>query len=240
MRRPRSPHPLLAVALVIAGAAAPAHPVAQTARSAPPRSPDLLGIYMGMPAEQAKAQLQKHSSDVYVQYASDDSGNFGMSVPGAPTDDISVSLTRPPNTPAVWRIERRQSYPNGARTLPKDALVAALHQKYGKETIARTPDSHVQLYWIYDANGQLRTQADPALTACDGIAPSVTLNEIASRCAQEFYALYVDILGDSVQSYTMVLINRPLEARAAKSVSDSEKAAQDRAPKAPQQKAPTF
>src|SRR5690348_5200191 len=95
---------------------------AQNSRASMPHSPDLLGIYIGMPADAAKVQLQKHSSDVYVQYAAPADTGFGMSVPGMPTDQISVSITQAPNVPAVWKIERDQSF-SGAKPLPRDALL---------------------------------------------------------------------------------------------------------------------
>lgn len=240
MRHFRSPVPVFAVAFLMTGIARPIPLAAQTAHPAPPHSPDLLGIYTGMPADQARIQLQKHSSDVYVQYATNASEGFGLSVPGMPTDEISVSITQPPNVPAVWRIQRYQGFSND-RPLPQGALIEALHQKYGKETFSRTRDAgQIQLYWIYDANGQPRTNADPTLTECNPVVPSITPKKIAARCAQEFFALYVDIMGESVKSYTMVLINLPYWSSAAKRTADAIKAAQDQAPKPPTEKVPPF
>lgn len=240
MRRLWSVLSVFIVALPMTGIARPVHLAAQAAGPTPPHSPDLLGIYTGMPADQAKTQLQTHSSDVYVQYATNAAEGFGMSVPGMPTDEISVDITQPPNVPAVWRIQRYQGFSND-RPLPQGALVEALRQKYGNPTFSRTPDAgHIQLYWIYDANGQPRTKADPALMECNSVVPSVTPKEIAARCAQEFFALYVDIMGESVKSYTMVLINLPYASGAAKRSADAKRAAQDQAPKSPTEKVPSF
>lgn len=244
MRRSLSLFSEFVVVLLLAGVTPPLPLAAQTASPAS-HSPDLLGIYTGMPADQAKAQLQKHSSDVYVQYASNAAEGFGLSVPGIPQDQISVSVTQPPNVPAVWRVERYQAFFN-QKPLSRNALLDALHQKYGKETFSRTPDAgHVQLYWIYDANGQPRPHADPGLTARNAVVPSNMTGELARRCAQDFFALYIAILsagtdGDSVQSYTLVLINLPYAAHAAKLTTDGRKAADDQAPKKPAEKVPTF
>lgn len=232
MRRLLSLPPVFAAGLLLASIAWPAHLAAQVAGSMPPHAPDLLGIYTGMPADQAKVQLQKHSSDVYVQYATNGSEGFGLSVPGMPADRISVSITQAPSVPEVWRVERYQAFSN-LQPVSRSALLHALHQKYGKEAFSRSPDGgHMQIYWIYDADGQPRRNPDSGLMACDAVVPSSMKGETARRCAQDFFALYIAILsdgadGDSVQSYTMVLINLPYASAASKLTTDAKRAIAD-------------
>lgn len=212
----------------------------QVPAASTPHFPDVLGIYIGMPAAAAKAQLQKHSGDVYVQYATPASAGFGMSIPGLPSDQLSVSITQAPNVPAVWKIERDQNLA-GPEPISRNALIDVLHRKYGQENFKLTPDAgHMQLYWIFGQNGQLLSAPDPGLTQCNAVVPSAMKPETASRCNQDFFALYMAILsqgpdGDSVQSYTMVLTNLPFAAHAAQLTAGANKTAADQAQRAKDQ-----
>jgi hypothetical protein len=184
-----------------------------------PHSPDLLGIYIGMPAAEAKAQLQKHSADVYVQYDSTNPAQgFGLTLMGEPYDQVLALTTLPPNVSAVWRIERSQHFSN-QKPLPRNALLDSLHQKYGKETLSRSPDGgHLELYWIFDADGRLRSQADPGLMECTHPQPGASGGGMYPQCMKEFFGVYVLTNGtaDAVQSYTIVLVSDPYEVQAAK------------------------
>ena len=213
----------------------------QSSTASMPHSPDVLGIYMGMPANAAKAQLQKHSPDVYVQNGSPASEGFGMSIPGMPSDQISISITQAPNVPSVWKVERDQHF-SGLEPISRNALIDALHRKYGQENFKQTPDGgHTQLYWIFGQNGQTLPSADAGMTQCNAVVPSAMKEEIASLCRQNFFALYMAILsqgpdGDGVQSYTMVLINLPFASRAAQLTANANKAAADQAQREQDQK----
>ena len=206
-----------------------------------PHFPDLLGIYMGMPAGAAKAQLQKHSSDVYVKYASPASDGFGISVPGMPIDQVSVSITQAPNDPAVWKIQRDQQFSSLA-PISRNALLDSLHRKYGPETFKKSPNpGYERLYWIFGQNGQLLSSADPGLTDCNAVVPSAMKDELASRCNQAFFGVFMQILsegqdGDSVRSYTMVLTNLPFAAHAAQLTANANKTAADQAQRVQDQK----
>ena len=239
----------LTAALFNVGGPCPERATAQSV-TPPSHSPDLLGIYMGMPAGAAKAQLQKHSSDVYVQYASPASDGFGISLPGMPTDQISVSITQAPNDPAVWKIQRDQGF-SGLAPISRSALLDSLHRKYGQETFKKSPDTgYERLYWIFGQDGKLLSSADPGLMDCNPIAPTGMKPELAGPCNQNFFALYMQIIsgghdGDSVQSYTMVLLNLPFEARAAQLTANAKKSAADKAQRAEDRKknsrpVPTF
>ena len=234
MGRSSFSYPLAALALFWS-VALPCSTAAQGARSAP-RTPDLLGIYIGMPAAEAKAELQKHSSDVYVKYAMNPAEGFGLSLLDQ-QDLINVSTTMPPNAPVVWKIERNQLYSN-QKLLPLNSLLDALHQKYGKETLSRSPDAgHVELYWVFDADGHLRSQADPGLMECSHPRPGAEGGGMYPQCIKEFFGLYVITNGTAqgVQSYNMVLVSDPLEVQATKATQTKQDA-----PKKPTADAPKF
>src|SRR3954468_21459635 len=78
---------------------------------ATPHTPDLMGIYPGMPASAARAQLQKRSSTVNVISASPADSGFGLNItdPKGP-EGTNVNLTPAPNDPTVWWITRSQAY----------------------------------------------------------------------------------------------------------------------------------
>src|SRR5260221_3070418 len=105
---------------------------------ATPHTPDLLGIYPGMPANEARAMLQKHSTTVYVKTGSPPESGFGLAITDPKNPDlINVDLIREPNDPNVWLITRSWVYYPGAGGpgLSQEALLTALRQKYGKETL---------------------------------------------------------------------------------------------------------
>lgn len=70
-----------------------------------------------MPSLAARSQLQKHSSDVYVQDILE--RGFAMTVPDPKNrDQISVFLTQAPNEPTVWMIQRAQTFDPGLLPSP--------------------------------------------------------------------------------------------------------------------------
>ena len=211
--------------------------------TAMPHTPDLLGIHIGMPAAEAKAQLQKHSADVYVQYDSQNPAQgFGLTLMGEPYDQVLALTTLPPNAPAIWRVERNQLFSN-QKPLPRNALLDSLHQKYGKETLSRSTDAgHLELYWIFDADGRLRPQADPGLMECSHQQPGAAGGGMYPQCMKEFFGLYVLINGtaDTVQSYNMVLVSDPFEVQAIKATAAKQADGDQHAPKKPTAEAPRF
>ena len=47
---------------------------------------------------------------------------------------VRVYVTQEPNEPAVWLVQRTQSF-NPTNPMAKSALLSALREKYGKETL---------------------------------------------------------------------------------------------------------
>jgi hypothetical protein len=218
-----------------------------------PHTPDLLGLYPGMPNFAARAQLQKHSSDVYVQ---DILGTgFGMMIPDPKNrDQTSVFLTQPPNEPTVWMIQRAQTFDPGV-SMSKENLLAALRQKYGKENLSSDHGGGgLYFYWVFDHNGKLLATADPRFMGCSGSSfitnmtrgPDRT-NDVLALCYGSFLGvtLYVNMQDALlVRAYSVELVNMPYAVAAATITMNAnraagEKARQDELNKANRNK-PTF
>lgn len=203
---------------------------------ATPETPDLLGIYPGMPMQTAKVQLQKHSSDVYVDTNALPL-NFSLTVSNPKSADItSVYVTQPPNDPpTVWMIQRNWTEPGGPG-MTMAALISALRAKYGQETMRKQhPD--ITLYWIFDRNGRLLSHADPALMGCSGGNFIVYMHNGDSPvggelpvCYKGFFAVTANFNASTVlRAYHVELVNLPYAARAATITANAKKAAADRA-----------
>jgi hypothetical protein len=203
-----------------------------------PHTPDLLGLYPGMPNFAARAQLQRHSSDVYVQ---DILGTgFGMTIPDPKNrDQTSVFLTQPPNDPTVWMIQRAQTFDPGV-SMSKENLLEALRQKYGKENLSSDHGGGgLYFYWVFDHNGKLLATADPRFMSCSGSSfitnmirgPDRT-NDVLALCYGSFLGvtLYVNMRdAQLVRSYSVELVNMPHAVAAATVTMNANKAAGEKA-----------
>jgi hypothetical protein len=223
------------ISLVFIGFAA-----AGSAQSLPPtpHTPDLLGIYPGMSNAAARAQLQKHSDAVNV--ATSETG-FGMTIPDPKNrDQIRVYLTQPPNDPpSVWMIQRAQAFDPGV-SMSKENLLAALRQKYGKETLTSDRGGGGQyFYWIFDQGGKLLPTADQRIVGCSGNSfitnirrgPEKT-NAVLDLCYGSFLAVTASLnMRDAqlLQAYSVELVNMPYAVRAATITMNANNAAADQA-----------
>jgi len=231
---------LACVAVAFALALAPVDPT--------PTTPDLLGIYTGMPARAARAQLQKHSADINVT-----TGNtpdlLTLTIPDPMNRDIvRVYLTVPPNDPAVWMIERSQVFAP-QNPMSKSALLGALREKYGKETLTNDRGGGgLYLYWIFDQNGRLLPSADMGLSGCNpaffvnyvrgGLPPGV--NAIEPACSRSFFAVVAMLNQRDAQileSYQVNLVNLPYAFKAASATGGANAAAADQARRKQNEKA---
>lgn len=234
-----APGTLLIAALALAGAAfaqAPLGPV--------PHPPDLLGIYPGMPLNEARAQLQKHSSDVYVQ--DNLPQGFGLNIPDPDNPDIiDVFVTQAPNDPAtVWKITR-----SGGGAMTVTGLTSSLRAKYGKETfVDDRGGGGLYLYWIFDPNGKLLAHADPALAACSGISYVNEIksgpengNSVLTPCYSKFFAVVAFMNHapgqEMFRGYQVTLINLPYAVKASLVTANANNAATNSAQQSQLQKA---
>lgn len=194
-----------------------------------PHTPDLLGIYTGMPAGQARAMLQKHSNTVNVQMAAHPEQGFGLHIsdPSNP-DEINVYLTDAPNDPYVWMIQRAQIF-SGRDGMPisLDVVLGALREKYGKETMSTDHGGGgLYVYWLFDQDGRLLATSDPNLQGCDAnmivTSMSIGVNQGAmaanGACYKAFFAVkavFNRAAPPLLNGYSVELVNLPLAFQAA-------------------------
>ncbi len=231
---------LAALAAIVMGAAVVSFAQAPSAQGV--HGPDLLGIYTGMPAAAARAQLQKRSSTINVTTNNVNDG-FDLVIPDPMNREvINVFLTSPPNAPTVWMVQRSQNF-SPQNPMSRNALLDALHEKYGKETFTNDRGGGgLYVYWIYDENGKLLSSADMGLTGCNsafyrryvqnGVPPSPTAVE--QTCFKSFFAVTAMLnLRDAqlLESYNVQLVNLPLAYKAASATSDENNAAAGQARK---------
>lgn len=227
------PHWFRSVSMALALGIPGAPGFAQAPVGATPHSPDLLGIYPGMTMNEARAQLQKHSSHVSVE--SNMPHGFGLSIPQE-GDTVTVFLTQAPNDPpTVWMVTRSQIRTATSEMTAK-GVSAALREKYGKETFLQNRGGGgLYSYWIFDSTGKLLASADPALMGCSGwkFVNNIKLgpdpgNSILDRCYAGFFAITAQMNGGTegvLQSYSVELVNLPYAVRAAKVTANAANAA---------------
>jgi len=222
VRSALSRHSMIGFPILLALVTMPA--LAQTM----PHTPDLLGLYPGMPARAARAALQKHSSQFQVQDNNPPETGFSLTVADPKHwESISVDLTQAPSDPAVWMISRGQNF-SGQNQMSVQALLSALREKYGKETIAQDhAGGGLFFYWIFDPNGRLLASADSALTSCNAEAFSVLMRNHSQipatgpqqPCYRSFFAVVAQLnrVGspELLGSYKVQLVNLPYAFRAA-------------------------
>src|SRR5262245_43091955 len=210
--------------------------LAQSAPGPTPQTPDLLGIYPGMLAAAARAQLQKRSSTTNVMNSSPPDG-FSLSPDPTNREMISVYLTLPPNDQAVWMIQRTETFTT-QNPMSQNALMTALREKYGKETLTTDRGGGQLVYWIYEQNGKLLSSADMDLTGCMGlnffnfvrIGPPRQMSPLEQTCFRSFFAVTATLNRGGpglLASYNVELVNLPYAWKAATATGNANNAAAD-------------
>lgn len=134
------------------------------------KMPDVIGVRVGMDAQEAVQILKRqYPRDLYqampVRYVGlwpvPQPVNTGYNVlmpNNIATPDVYLSLTAPPDHQVVWKIVR---YTRGMH-INRATLLAALREKYGKESAAYTSDQGKlstddretsDLLWLFDEKG---------------------------------------------------------------------------------------
>ncbi|HVW69429.1 MAG TPA: hypothetical protein VHB68_10670, partial [Steroidobacteraceae bacterium] len=202
-----------------------------------PSTPDLLGIYPGMSEQAARTQLQKHSSTVQIQTLPGAQMGFWLNASeGRNPEQITVHVTAPPNNPTVWLVERQQTFER-QNPMSQQALLSALRDKYGQETLSQPKGGWLYLFWIFDAHGKLLRTANAALTVCVGSEyisynavglPPRNLTEKENTCYKNFFGVTAMLNrsgGDLLESYDVQLTNLPYAYQAAVNVTNARNAA---------------
>jgi hypothetical protein len=216
------------------------HVGAQTPAAPPPHTPDLLGIYTGMASDAARAQLQKHAPRAGVTINNKSDG-FDLVIPDPNNQEVAnLFVTAPPNDPAVWMVQRSQNF-SPQNPMSRTALLNALHEKYGKETVTNDRGGGgLYLFWIYDQTGKLLPSADMDLTGCNPAfyrnyvetGPPASLNALEDKCFRSFFAVAAILNMRDAQlldSYAVQLVNLPYALKAATATRNANSSAADRA-----------
>ena len=210
-----------------------------------PRTPDLMGIYPGMPASAARVQLQKRSSTVNVISASPADSGFGLNItdPKGP-EGTNVNLTLAPNDPTVWWITRSQAYyqNSGGPPLMLNTVLTALREKYGKETMTHDQGGGgLYVFWLFDQSGKLLATADPTLQGCNSGQFSLYMRnglpraptQVEQACFKFYFGVKAGFnsvaANGMLNSYTVELVNLPYAYRAAMNTANAKKAADQKA-----------
>jgi hypothetical protein len=161
---------LILLASLVASSRPPA-PAPQAPQIDASKMPDIYGLHLGMTAQEAKAVLEKQFAQFHASVQSQPVGfgpgnrqqgiySFSANAGGV-GGQMAVDVTLPPNPQLVWHIVRSAPQPNVNRAV----VLAALRQKYGKETYAvafsavpgkTTTDDSVtmSLVWLMDEQGR--------------------------------------------------------------------------------------
>jgi len=198
--------PLFAIALVTAFLPSSAAQQAKGPNTAPATAPapghpvDLVGIRLGMTAQQAAAAVRAANPGFQISnnpaFRFDLLPNvaFNEVVYARKTGDathgqesIDLKFTQPPNQAMLWSIQRNKQYADQERPTVAN-LIAGLREKYGPEDGSMTPPavakaSGVELrdaYWIFDINGQKlpRQRAAQLAATCTAIWESSYLDRL--------------------------------------------------------------
>jgi hypothetical protein len=235
------------------GAAAPWTPPADDSASAAPvtldpaKMPDIVGVHLGMTAQDALAVAKKTFPDDMYQgipvnyWPSTEKPWYGYNLLSkAPGNfkDMSISFTAPPGTQIVWGMMRMTQKLH----INKLTMIAALRDKYGKETVALnngggytvvTSDAAIgRMMWLYDEKGA-RVPLPPStafpksgnILECMGDSklgsePSMPKDDDWGRnytdwCAHHFVAMFVTLAGgeDIIEYTNTYMIDVPLGIR---------------------------
>jgi len=131
----------------------------------PKKLPDVLGIHMGMPIDEALAIMKKlHGGNVNLVSAGNPVNytrvSYQLNVNPPAGDSFQVDYTFPPGVQRVVEVSRgTQYYPPVSHT----NMLESLRAKYGKETLAIAgpvlakpgDDARItQMDWLFDENGK--------------------------------------------------------------------------------------
>lgn len=212
----------------------------------PSKMPDVVGVHLGMTAQEALAAAHKaYADDMFVEMkdngwptsAKPDNGYNIHSRAAGNFKDLSLSFTAPPGEQKVWKVDRMTQKLHTNR----DTLLAALRQKYGKESFAWqggdtrtavTSDKQITgMLWLFDEQGNHVALPDSTVFTnrqtfeeCTVIGTNEPVmrtdadfaNKLNPWCAAHFVALIITFAPLDIVEYTQTsMMDLPLAARTA-------------------------
>jgi hypothetical protein len=121
----------------------------------PSKLPDVLGIHLGAPREDASAMLLKLYPGNPVRPEGPDTvagmGMINIDLPGkSGSDNVHLEFTLTPGKQKVYYIERAVFY---KQHMSRDNVMASLHQKYGQQIYEDTNSGVGAMFWLFDEQG---------------------------------------------------------------------------------------
>jgi hypothetical protein len=203
------------------------------------KMPDIAGLHIGMTAQEAKGVLEKQfNGPARLNPIGFGPGNrqqavYAIIAGGGPAGSMTADVTVPPNAQLVWHIFRGAAQPNVNRAV----LLAALRQKYGKETYATvwdgkagelaTDDSKIRmLVWLMDEQGHPTTGPVKLDAAGNPFGCGFGNQGLGTKppdyqptptfCAQSFVGLSVQFpKGEIITTTSTEMVDYPLAQRSA-------------------------
>ena len=233
----------LVLLVSLAGSSKPPAPVPPAAPLDPSKMPDIYGLHIGMPAQEANAVMQRQFAQFRAAVqplpigfgpGNRQRGIFALRVnAGGAGGQMAADVTLPPNPQVVWHIARVAAQPNVNRAV----LLAAIRQKYGKETYTiawggkageiTTDDSRIRsLVWLMDEQGQPLTGVTITFVADRPFNCGMGQGVLGARppdyqpspdfCAKSFVGLSVQFPpGEIINTTTTEMVDYPLAQRSA-------------------------
>src|ERR1700743_3866982 len=90
-----------------------------------PTSPNLLGMYPGMPQLAAKTQMQKQSNTEQARLTTNGYPSLSLNLNGKNPVQYIAYLTEDPDNPTIWMVQQTQHFEDG-NPMSQQALMSAL------------------------------------------------------------------------------------------------------------------
>lgn len=228
---------LFALALGL-GALAPA--AQQPALSVDPaKLPDIVGVHLGMTIPQTLEALKKSlpvpAYELGMSFGPGDRQKATYLIRTNSTDAgtqggiIEVDTTLPPNPQVVWKMSRDVMQPK----VNRDVFLAALRQKYGKESLAIDNDTRragtndantIEMFWVMDEQGRLVSGTPPLIQnvpfGCNNAFSNTVIKAppqpvpLPEYCTKSYVGLHVAFgAAQIITSTQMDMIDIPLVLR---------------------------
>ena len=225
----------------------------------PSHMPDIIGVHLGMDPKDALAVVRAHyPKNLLTSY------NNNLAVFPSPVfqgtivnpaeiaqDDFNFQATLPPDKQMIWRVRRITKRMH----INRETLIAALRQKYGKESVAFINISDIvapndtqigTMVWLFDESGRhisVPYSSPGTLQQCTNNVPEspgsgFLLNEahgdltnLSGWCASSYIAVRAQFVSGEpiIETVAMDMIDIPLALRTAHSTAIWYRAASERA-----------